>query len=136
IGADYVFDYTKEDVTKTGKHYDIFLDCYANRSLFACKRVLNSGGIYIPVGGPVYSLISILISSMTAIVLSWFVSQKFVNFLTKINKEDLMFISEQVASGKVRTVIGKQYKLSEVPEAIRYIEEGHTKGKVVIIIEH
>ena len=135
IGADYVFDYTKEDVTRTGKHYDIFLDCYANRSLLACKRVLNTGGIYIPVGGPVNSLISILISSMTAIVLSWFVSQKFVNFLTKINKEDLTFISELIASEKVKAVIGKQYKLTEVPEAIRYIEEGHTKGKVVIIIE-
>jgi NADPH:quinone reductase-like Zn-dependent oxidoreductase len=136
IGADYILDYTKEDVTKTGKHYDIFLDCYANRSLLACKRVLNSGGIYIAVGGPVYSLISILISSMTAIVLSWFVSQKFVSLLTKINRDDLTFIGELMASGKVKAVVGRQYKLSEVPEAIRYIEDGHTKGKVVILIEH
>jgi NADPH:quinone reductase-like Zn-dependent oxidoreductase len=136
IGADYILDYTKEDVTKTGKHYDIFLDCYANRSLLACKRVLNSGGIYIAVGGPVYSLISILISSMTAIVLSWFVSQKFVSLLTKINKDDLTFIGELMVSEKVKAVIGRQFKLSEVPEAIRYIEDGHTKGKIVIIIEH
>ena len=69
-------------------------------------------------------------------LLSRLVSQKFVNFLTKINKEDLAFIGELMASEKVKAVIGKQYKLSEVPEAIRYIEEGHTKGKVVIIIEH
>jgi NADPH:quinone reductase-like Zn-dependent oxidoreductase len=136
IGADYVIDYTKEDFTKSGQHYDIFLDCYANRSLLACKRVLKSGGIYIPVGGPGNSLIAILISSITAIVLSGFVSQKFVNFLTKINKEDLTFIGELLASEKVKSVIGKRYSLSEVPEAIRYIEEGHAKGKVVIIIEH
>ena len=136
IGADHILDYTKEDVTKTGKHYDIFLDCYANRSLLACKRILNSEGIYIAVGGPVYSLISILISSMTAIVLSWFVSQKFVSLLTKINKDDLTFIGELMVSEKVKAVIDRQYKLSEVPEAIRYIEDGHTKGKIVIIIEH
>ena len=134
IGADHVIDYTKEDVTKKGKHYDIFLDCCANRSLLACKRVLKPGGIYIPVGGPAESLISILISSLSAIVLSWFVSQKFVNFLTKINKEDLKFIGELIASEKIKAVIGKQYKLHEVPEAIRYIEENHAKGKAVIII--
>ena len=135
IGADHVIDYTKEDITKTGQHYDIFLDCFANRSLFACKRVLKSGGIYIPVGGPGSSLIGILISSITAMVLSWFVSQKFVNFLTKLNKEDLSFMGDLLALDKVNSVIGKRYSLSEVPEAIRYIEEGHAKGKVVIIME-
>jgi len=98
IGADHVIDYTKEDVTKTGQHYDIFLDCYANRSLFACKRVLKSGGIYIPIGVPRNSLIGILFSSFTAMVMSWFVSQKFVNFLTKINKEDLTFLGELLSS--------------------------------------
>lgn len=135
IGADHVIDYTKEDFTETGQRYDIFLDCFANRSLFACKRVLNAGGIYIPVGGPGNSLIGILISSITAMVLSWFVSQKFVNFLTKLNTEDLSFMGELLASDKVNSVIGKRYSLTEVPEAIRYIEEGHAKGKVVIIME-
>lgn len=134
IGADHVIDYTKEDFTETGQHYDIFLDCFANRSLFACKRVLKPEGIYIPIGGPGNSLIGILISSITAMVLSWFVSQKFTNFLTKINKEDLTFMGELLASDKVNSVIGKRYSLSEVPEAIRYIEEGHAKGKVVIIM--
>jgi NADPH:quinone reductase-like Zn-dependent oxidoreductase len=136
IGADHVIDYTKEDITKTEQHYDIFLDCYANRSLFACKRVLKPRGKYIPVGGPGNSLISILINSITAMVLSWFVSQKFVTFLTKINKEDLTFMGELLASEKVKAIIGKRYNLSETPEAIRYIEEGHAKGKVVIPIEH
>ncbi len=135
IGADHVIDYTKEDFTETGQRYDIFLDCFANRSLFACKRVLKAGGIYIPVGGPGNSLIGILISSITAMVLSWFVSQKFVNFLTKLNTEDLSFMGELLASDKVNSVIGKRYSLTEVPEAIRYIEEGHAKGKVVIIME-
>jgi len=136
IGADHVIDYTKEDITKTGEHYDIFLDCYANRSLFACKRVLKPGGIYIPVGGPSNSLISILFGSITAMVLSWFVSQKFVTFLSKINKEDLTFMGELLASKKVKAIIGKRYSLSDTPEAIRYIEKGHAEGKIVILIEH
>ena len=136
IGADFVIDYTKEDITKSGQHFDIFLDCYANRSLFECKRVLKSGGIYIPVGGPSNSLIGILISSIKAMLLSRLVSQKFVNFLTQINKEDLIFMGELLASEKVKAIIGKRYSLSETPEAIRFIEEGHAKGKVIISIDH
>lgn len=135
IGADFVIDYTKEDVSKTGQQYHIFLDCYANRSLFACKRLLRPGGIYIPVGGPGNSLIGILISSLGAMLLSRFVSQKFVSFLTKINREDLAYMGELLASGKVKAVIGARYSLSETPEAIRLIEEGHPKGKVIIFTE-
>jgi NADPH:quinone reductase-like Zn-dependent oxidoreductase len=132
IGADRVIDYTQEDFTKTGQHYDIFFDCFANHSLSACRRVLNPKGIYIAIGGPSGSTIGILVGWITALVWSWFVSQKFLTFIARSNKEDLTIIRELMATGKVTPVIDRHYKLSEVPEAIRYLEEGHARGKVVI----
>ena len=134
IGADRVIDYTQEDFTKTGQHYDIFFDCFANHSLSACRRVLNPKGIYIVVGGPSGSTIGILAGWITALVWSWFVSQKFVTFMARSNKEDLTILRELMAAGKVTPVIDRRYKLSEVPEAIRYLEEGHARGKVVITL--
>ena len=134
IGADRVIDYTQEDFTKTGQHYDIFFDCFANHSLSACRRVLNPKGIYIAVGGPSGSTIGILAGWITALVWSWFVSQKFVTFMARSNKEDLTILRELMATGKVTPVIDRRYKLSEVPEAIRYLEEGHARGKVVITL--
>jgi NADPH:quinone reductase-like Zn-dependent oxidoreductase len=134
IGADRVIDYTQEDFTKTGQHYDIFFDCFANHSLSACRRVLNPKGIYIAVGGPSGSTIGILAGWITALVWSWFVSQKFVTFMARSNKEDLTILRELMATGKVTPVIDRRYKLSEVPEAIRYLEEGHARGKVVITV--
>lgn len=132
IGADNVIDYTKENFTKNGQHYDLILDCYANQSLFAYRRALNENGKHVSVGGPVYSLISIIAGSLAALVMSWLVSQKFLSFITKVNKEDLTIIHGLMVSGKVTPVIDKRYKLSEVREAILYIEEGHARGKVVI----
>jgi NADPH:quinone reductase-like Zn-dependent oxidoreductase len=134
IGADRVIDYTQEDFTKTGQHYDIFFDCFANHSLSACRRVLNPKGIYIAIGGPSGSTIGILAGWITALVWSWFVSQKFVTFMARSNKEDLTILRELMATGKVTPVIDRRYKLSEVPEAIRYLEEGHARGKVVITL--
>ena len=134
IGADRVIDYTQEDFTKTGQHYDIFFDCFANHSLSACRRVLNPKGIYIAIGGPSGSTIGILAGWITALVWSWFVSQKFVTFMARSNKEDLTILRELMAAGKVTPVIDRRYKLSEVPEAIRYLEEGHARGKVVITL--
>ena len=132
IGADRVIDYTQEDFTKTGQHYDILFDCFANHSLSACRRVLNPKGIYIAIGGPSGSTIGILVGWITALVWSWFVSQKFLTFIARSNKEDLTINRELMATGKVTPVIDRHYKLSEVPEAIRYLEEGHARGKVVI----
>lgn len=136
IGADQVIDYTKEDFTKTGQRYDLFLDCFANNSLMTCRRVLNSKGIYIPVGGPGGSMIGILASLITEIVLSLFIRQKFVTFMAKINKEDLTIIRDLMAVGKVKSIIDKRYGLNEAHEAIRYLEEGHARGKVIIIMGH
>jgi NADPH:quinone reductase-like Zn-dependent oxidoreductase len=132
IGADQVIDYSKEDFTKSGKSYDLILDCFANHSLLACRRVLNSKGIYVMVGGPIGSMFGLLTDWMTALILSRLVSQKFVMFIARLNKEDLVILRELLEAGKVAPVIDKRYSLNEVPEALRYLGEGHARGKVVI----
>jgi NADPH:quinone reductase-like Zn-dependent oxidoreductase len=136
IGADRVIDYTQEDFTKSGQRYDLILDCYANHSLLALRRALNPKGIYVGVGGPVGSKIGILAGLITKPVFSRFVSQKFVSFMAKLNQDDLAIMSELMKDRKVTPVIDRRYSLSETPEAIRYLEEGHAQGKVVITLEH
>ena len=135
IGADQVIDYTQKDFTRNGQRYDLILDMIGNHSLLACRRVLNPKGIYIGAGlGPDGSLIDFLARWITALVLSRFVSQKFVMFIAKLNKEDLTIMRELMEAGKVTPVIDKRYRLSEVPEAIRHLEEGHARGKIVITL--
>jgi NADPH:quinone reductase-like Zn-dependent oxidoreductase len=135
IGADQVIDYTDEDFTKSGQHYDLIFDCYANHSLSAYGRVLNPSGIYVGVGPPVdLGGIGILARLIQMLVLSWMGSQKLVTFLAKPSKVDLTMLRELVATGKVTPVIDRCYSLNEVSEAMRYLEEGHARGKVVITL--
>jgi NADPH:quinone reductase-like Zn-dependent oxidoreductase len=136
IGADRVIDYTQEDFTQSGQHYDVFFDCVGNHSLSACRRVLNPKGILIMVGAPNDSpLFGLLGRLIGALVLSRFVSQKMVFFIARFNREDLVIVREFMAIGKVTPVIDKRYGLSEAPEAFRYMEDGHARGKVVITLE-
>jgi NADPH:quinone reductase-like Zn-dependent oxidoreductase len=133
IGADHVIDYTQEDFTKRGQRYDLIFDCVGNHSLSACRRVLNPKGTCIMVGEMSgRSMIGVVARLITALVLSRFVSQKFVTFLARPNKDDLTIIRDLMKAGKVKPVIDKRYRLSQVPEAIRYLEEKHARGKVVI----
>lgn len=134
IGADRVIDYTREDFTGGGQHYDVILDCYANHSLSAIRRVLNRRGIYLMVGGPGGDWIDPLSALFKALLLSRFVSQNLSMFLAKPNSNDMRIIGELIETGKVRPVIDRRYTLSDVPAAIRYLEEGHARGKVVITI--
>ena len=137
IGADRVIDYTQEDFTKSGQRYDIIFDLVANHSLSACRRVLNPKGIYIMAGGTAGRWMIGSLARMIAMrVWSRFGSRKFVSLLAKINKEDLTLMHDLMKSGKVAPVIDRCYRLSEVPEAIRYLEEGHARGKVVISLEY
>jgi NADPH:quinone reductase-like Zn-dependent oxidoreductase len=136
IGADRVIDYTQEDFTKSGQHYNLIFDLVANHSLLACRRVLNPKGIYIAAGVLGVSMIGLLARLITAPVLSLFVSQKFVVLMARSSKEDLTIMHELMKAGKVTPVIDKRYRLSEVPEAIRYLAEGHARGKVVITLEY
>ena len=136
IGADQVIDYTREDFTKSGQRYDLFLDCIGNHALLACARVLNPGGSYVMVGGPSGRWIRPLDRLIRMLVLSRFVSQRLVMFLARRSKEDLTTMRDLIEAGKVTPVIDRRYRLSEVPEAIRYLEEGHARGKVIITLEH
>jgi len=133
IGADQVIDYTQQDFTKGGQLYDVILDCVGNHSLSACRRILNPKAIYIQVGGPTGRwMIGLLARLIKARVLSRFVSQKLVMVGAKSNREDLTILHDLMKAGKVTPVIDKRYCLSELPEAIRYLEAGHARGKVVI----
>jgi len=133
IGADQVVDYTQDDFTKSGRRYDIILDAVGNHSLSACRRILNPKGILVTAGGTAGRwMIGPLTRGIRASVVSPFVSQNMVGILAKPNREDLTILGELMATGKVAPVIDRRYSLSEVPEAIRYLEAGHARGKVVI----
>jgi NADPH:quinone reductase-like Zn-dependent oxidoreductase len=135
LGADAVVDYARDDFTSSGQQYDLILDCFANHGLFACLRVLRPRGTYVIVGGPGGRLLGPLVVAIKALVLSPFVSQKMGLIMAKSRKDDLAVVCDLVRSGKVRPVIDRRYKLNEVPEAIRYLETGHARGKVVITVD-
>ena len=132
LGADHVIDYTREDFTKNDKQYDLILDLVAHRSVFAYPRALRPQGSYFFVGGSVATLFQILLLG------PWIkrITGKKIRLLAvQPNPKDLVHITELCEAGKVVPVIDRQYPLSEVPEALRYLGEGHAKGKVVIAVE-
>jgi len=135
IGADHVFDYTKEDYTESGQHYDLIIDNVGNHSLLANRRVLNPEGIFVIIGGPKGNWLGPLMSPIKALMLSPFVGQEFILLLARMDKDDLSILGDLMEAGKVRAVIDRRYRLSEVPAAIRYSEEGHARGKIVIDLE-
>jgi NADPH:quinone reductase-like Zn-dependent oxidoreductase len=135
IGADRVIDYTREDFTNGAPPYDLILDNVGNRSLAECRRALNTKGTYVMIGGPAGRWFEPLPRAFNAFVLSRFVPQKMGMFIAELNKEDLTILRDLMQAGKVRPVIDRRYTLSEVPAAIRYLEEGHARGKVVITME-
>jgi NADPH:quinone reductase-like Zn-dependent oxidoreductase len=131
IGFDHVIDYTKEDFTKNGQCYDLILDVKTNRSVFDYTRALSPNGMYVTVGG---SMIRIFQALILGPLISMFSKKKIRIVALKPNK-DLAYMNELFEAGKVKPVIDGPYKLSEVPEAIRYFGEGNHKGKVVITLE-
>jgi NADPH:quinone reductase-like Zn-dependent oxidoreductase len=135
LGADRVIDYTQQDFTRSGQHYDVIFDLVANHSLLACRRVLNPQGIYIGAGVLGGALLGVVVRLLTAPLWSRFVSQNFVMLMARSKKEDLTLMHELMQAGKVKPVVDRRYALSEVPQAIRYLAEGHARGKVVITLE-
>ena len=131
IGFDHVIDYTKEDFTKTGQCYDLILDNKMNRSIFGYMRSLNPNGIYVTIGGSTARLFqAILLSPLISIF-----STKRIRFVLLKPNKDLAYMNELFDAGKVKPVIDGPYKLSEVPEAVRYFGEGNHKGKVIITMD-
>src|SRR2546423_11815137 len=133
IGADATIDYTREDFTKGTQRYDVILDCIGNHSLSACRRVLNPNGKFVIVGAS--KVRTSLSHALKGLVLSWFVSQNFVMLIARLRKDDLTILGDLIQTGKVTSVIDKFYTLSEVPEAIRHLEQGHARGKIVIALK-
>jgi NADPH:quinone reductase-like Zn-dependent oxidoreductase len=139
LGADHVIDYTKEDFTKGDQRYDVILDNVGNHSLSECRRMLTPNGIYVLIGGGganEQGFLGGLGKALNAAVYSRFVKQKMGMMLAQPSTQDLTLLAEMVQSGKLKAVIDRTYKsLSEVPDAIRYLEQGHARGKVVITVE-
>jgi NADPH:quinone reductase-like Zn-dependent oxidoreductase len=138
IGADHVIDYTKEDFTKSAQRYDLILDNVGTQPLLGFTRVLKPKGKYVLIGGGGPNdgrWIGPMARPIKAMVLSPFVSQEMGMMMAKLDKNDLTILADLMQAGKVTPVIDRRYKLSEVPAAIRYVEEGHARGKVVITLE-
>jgi len=133
LGADHVMDYTHEDFTKTALRYDLILAANAYHSIFDYQRALTSNGIYVMVGG---GGVQILQAILLAPILSWMGSRKMRFFMTNLNQKDLLFLKDLLEARKVIPVIDRRYPLSAVAEALRYLEAGHSQGKVIIAVEH
>jgi NADPH:quinone reductase-like Zn-dependent oxidoreductase len=131
IGADHVVDYTQEDFTRSGVRYDLIFGANAHHSIFDYRRVLSRDGIFVMVGG---GLARILQAVCLGPLLSRMGNKKMRFFIAKIDASDLLLLKDLLEAGKIVPVIDRRYPLKEVAEALRYREEGHAQGKVVIII--
>jgi NADPH:quinone reductase-like Zn-dependent oxidoreductase len=133
IGADHVIDYTKKDFWLSGKQYDLIIDNSAYYSIRKPLRVLKATGTYVGVGGS-SSTVSVLQSLIFNPIIAKMNGKRVVSFIANVNRADLIFMKELLEAGKVVPVIEKKYSLTETPQAIRYVEGGHTRGKVVISV--
>jgi len=136
LGADQVVDYTKQDFTQGAERYDVILDNVGNHSLLSLARVLKPDGILVIVGGSSENAwIGPMGRPLQASLLSPFVRPKMFMFLAELNPQDLNWLADQARAGKLTPVIDRRYTLSEAPEAIRYLEGGHARGKVVVNVD-
>jgi NADPH:quinone reductase-like Zn-dependent oxidoreductase len=139
IGADHVIDYTKEDFTKGEQRYDLIFDLIGNHSFSERRRVLNPNGICVMagVGGAGWhdGMGMRLAGEFNAYARSRFVPEKFVVYIAAFNKADMTILADLMQAGKMTPVIDRTYKLSDVPAALQYLEQGHARGKVVITFE-
>lgn len=130
-GADHAIDYAREDFTQNGKQYDVILDLVAHRSAFAYARALRPNGSYFYVGGSVATLFQILLFGP---LIKRKTGKHVQLLMVQSNRKDLEHVAELCTEGAITPVIDKRYPLSQVPEALRYLGEGHAKGKVVITV--
>jgi len=133
IGADHVIDYTREDFTQSGQRYDLILGANAHHSIFDCRRALSKSGIYVIAGG---GLTHIFQAMLLAPLLSRIGSKKTCFFMANINAKDLGSLKDLLEAGKVVPVIDRRYPLSDAAGALRYLEQRHAQGKIVLTIEH
>ncbi len=129
LGADRVIDYTQKDFTKSGETYDIIFDTVGRSSFFGCKNSLKQKGLYLAGAGGLREFGQMLWTSMTG-------GKKVLAGVSSERREDLLFIKELVETGKIKPVIDRRYPLEQTPAAHRYVDKGHKKGNVAIILEH
>jgi NADPH:quinone reductase-like Zn-dependent oxidoreductase len=135
LGADHVVDYTREDFTRGGRRYDLLLDVAGSRSWRECRRVLQRTARLVLVGGPKTNRWLGPLGHVAGVVLaSRGASQRVGFFVAKFNRQDLLTLSELLEAGTVTPVVDRRYPLRELPEALRYLGEGHAPGKVVITV--
>lgn len=132
LGADHVIDYTKEDFAKSGRTYDLILDLIAMRSVFAAQRALQPNGTYLVVGGSVGVLFQVLLFGAA---IQRITSKKMRVLAVPQSRKDLLSITALCEKGEITPVIDRQFSLEEVPQAMRYVEDGHVRGKVVISLQ-
>ena len=133
LGADHVIDYTREDFTQSGQRYDLILGANAHHSIFEYRRALSQHGTYVMVGGGGAQMLqAILLGSL----LSLFGSKRMCFVSAKVSQEDLVLLKDLLGAGKLVPIIDRRYPLSGLAEAVRYLEEGHAQGKVVLAVEH
>jgi NADPH:quinone reductase-like Zn-dependent oxidoreductase len=135
IGADHVVDYTRENFTQNGQQYDLILAANARHSIFAYRRALSLDGICVKAGGEP-NLRGAFEDLLLAPILSRMGRKKTRGVFVKGSKKDLLVLREFLETGKIVPVIDRRYPLSETAEALRYLEEGHAQGKVVITVAH
>jgi NADPH:quinone reductase-like Zn-dependent oxidoreductase len=136
LGADRVIDYTQEDFTQGSQHYDLIIDNVGSHSLSDYRRVMTPQGILVMVGGPSYDpFLGPLLGSIKAAFVGPFVSQKMGFFLADLSQTDLIVVGQLAAAGKLTSVIDRRYPLSDTADALRYLEEGHARGKIVITMD-
>ena len=131
LGADHVIDYRREDYTEGGKRYDLILDAGGYRSIFDCRRALEPDGTYVMVGGSTSRLFEAMLLGP---VLSMIDGRKMGNLMAEPDGRDLLAVSELLESGEVTPVIDRRFPLAEVPEAMRYVEDGRARGKVIVSV--
>jgi len=134
LGAEHVIDYKYEDYTDHAQQYDLIIDMVGNHSLLANRRVLTPAGRLVIVGGPAGDWLGPMASVLGALVVSPFVDQELDMIIAKLNQDDLKKLGELMQVGLVTPVIDRHYALSEVADAMQYSEEGHARGKIVIVV--
>jgi NADPH:quinone reductase-like Zn-dependent oxidoreductase len=135
LDADRVVDYTQEDFTRMGERHDLMLDIAGSRSFVACRRVLTEGATVVVIGGRLtYRGLGPLPHIVGTILKSKGRSQTVKFFVAKINREDLAFLAELLEAGRIKSIVERTYPLTEAPEALAYLGEGHARAKIVIAI--
>ena len=132
IGANHVFDYKKENYTESGEQYDLIVDMVGNHSLGANRKVLSPEGRLVLVGGGKGDWIGPMMRPLQAMLVSPFVDEEIITLLAGLDSDDLVLLGDLMAHGAVTPVLDRRFPLNEIADAIRYSEEGHARGKIII----